>query len=191
MTDALLVIDMLNDFVTGEIAAERAERIVPTLERLLPAARDHGVPVVYANDAHLPEDFELAVWGEHAMKGTEGAEVIGALAPEKGDHVFEKRTYDAFYGTGLDEHLRSLGVDRLVLTGLHTNMCVRHASASAFFRGYDLVVPVDAVDAFTETDHRRGLAYLEEVYGATVTTADDLVAEWEAADARAETEAAE
>ena len=150
MTDALIVIDMLNDFVTGKIAAERAENILSPLDRLAAAARENGVPVIYANDAHRPEDFELDVWGEHAMQGTEGAAVIPELEPEEGDHVFEKRTYDAFYGTGLDEHLRSLGVDRVVLTGLHTNMCVRHASAGAFFRGYDILVPEDCVEAFSE-----------------------------------------
>ncbi|ODR79992.1 nicotinamidase [Haladaptatus sp. W1] len=178
MTDALIVIDMLNDFVTGKIAAERAEQIISPLDRLTAAARENGVPVIYANDAHRPEDFELDVWGEHAMQGTEGAAVIPELEPDEGDHVFEKRTYDAFYGTALDEHLRSLGVDRVVLTGLHTNMCVRHASAGAFFRGYDIVIPGDCVEAFSEEAHTEGLEYLADVYNAEITTADDLIEKW-------------
>lgn len=180
MSDAVIVLDMLNDFVTGEIAAERAQNIIPTLrDDLLPAARENGVRVVYSNDAHRPEDTELEVWGEHAMRGTEGAEVIPELEPAEEDDVFEKRFYDGFRGTGLDEHLRSLGVDRLVMTGLHTNMCVRHTSASAFFNGYDVVVPEDCVDAFSEEDHERGLEYLADVYEADIVTADELVAEWE------------
>ncbi len=85
MTDTVIVLDMVNDFVTGEIAAERAQRIIPTLrEDLLPAARENDVRVIYANDAHRPEDTELDVWGEHAMRGTEGAEVIPELTPEEG-----------------------------------------------------------------------------------------------------------
>ena len=181
MGDAVIVLDVLNDFVTGEIAAERAENIIPALrDELLPAAREHGVPVIYANDAHRPEDFELEVWGEHAMAGTQGAEVIDELEPAAEDHVFDKRFYDAFEGTGLDQHLRSLGVDRLVMTGLHTNMCVRHTSASGFFNGYEIVVPEDCVDAFTEEEHERGVDYLERVYNAEVTTAEALVAEWKA-----------
>ncbi|MFH5801288.1 cysteine hydrolase family protein [Haladaptatus sp. CMAA 1911] len=181
MTDALLVIDMLNDFVTGKIAAKRAENVLSPLDRLVTAARENGVPVIYANDAHRPEDFELDVWGEHAMRGTEGAAVIPELEPEEEDHVFEKRTYDAFYGTGLDEHLRSLGVDRVILTGLHTNMCVRHASAGAFFRGYDILVPEDCVEAFSEEAHAEGLEYLKDVYNAEITTADELIEEWKKA----------
>ena len=180
MTDALLVIDMLNDFVTGKIAAERAEHIIPELDRLIAAARETGVPVIYVNDAHRSEDFELDVWGEHAMRGTEGAEVIPELEPGPDDHVFEKRTYDAFYGTGLDEHLRSLGVSRVVLTGLHTNMCIRHASAGALFRGYHIAVPEDCVEAFSEEAHRGGLEYLQDVYNAEITSADELIEGWRA-----------
>ncbi|WP_458189192.1 cysteine hydrolase family protein [Haladaptatus sp. NG-WS-4] len=182
MSDALLVIDMVTDFVTGVIAAERAGRIVPTIsDDLLPVARDTGVPVIYVNDAHRPEDFELKIWGEHAMRGTDGAEVIPELTPQAGDDVFEKRFYDAFYETGLDAHLRSLDVDRVVLTGLHTNMCVRHTAASALFRGYDIAVPSDGADAFSEVAHKDGLQYLEEVYGAEITTSETLVDEWESA----------
>lgn len=179
MTDAVLVIDAVNDFVTGVIGTERALDIVAPLEEvLLPAARESGVRVVYVGDAHRPEDFELEVWGEHAMRGTEGAAVIPQLAPVDGDDVFEKRFYDAFHETGLDAHLRSLGVDRVVLTGLHTNMCVRHTAASAFFRGYDVVVPSDCVNAFSEAEHRGGLDYLEDVYGADLSTAEELAADW-------------
>lgn len=179
MTDAVILLDMVNDFVTGVIAAERAERIIPVLrDDLLPAARANDVRVIYVNDAHRPEDTELEVWGEHAMRGTEGAEVIPDLAPEPEDDVFEKRFYDAFYETGLDAHLRSLGVDRVILTGLHTNMCARHTSASAFFKGYDIAVPEDCVDAFSEAAHESGLEYLEDVYGAEITSSEALIEEW-------------
>lgn len=179
VSDAVIVLDMVNDFVTGAIAAERAQNVIPTLrDDLLPAARESDVPVVYANDAHRPEDVELEVWGEHAMRGTEGAEVIPELEPEDDDHVFEKRFYDAFYETGLEQQLRRLGVDRVVMTGLHTNMCVRHSSATAFANSYDIAVPDDCVDAFTAEDHQNGLEYLERVYNADVTTAAALVEEW-------------
>lgn len=69
---------MLNDFVTGVIANPRSERIIPPLATALGMA--HARPddwlVVYANDAHLPRDFEVAMWGEHAMAGSTGAAII-------------------------------------------------------------------------------------------------------------------
>ncbi len=174
---ALVVIDMLNDFVTGRIANPRGERIVPTIGELLERARAdrEGWLVVYANDAHLPGDFELRVWGEHAMAGTPGAEIIPELAAREGDFVLPKRTYSSFHETGLDPLLRAYGVDTVVLTGQHTNICVRHTTADAFFRGYRVVVPRDAVEAMSEEDHEGGLRYLETIYKAEVVHAKELL----------------
>ncbi len=163
---ALLVLDMLNDFMTGKIANPRAERIVPNIQQLLERARADraGWLVVYANDAHLPDDFELRVWGEHAMDGTPGAQLIPELAAHDGDFVLPKRFYSSFHETGLDPLLRQFGVDRLVLSGQHTNICVRHTTADAFFRGYRVIVPPDAVEAISDENHQSGLRYLEAIY---------------------------
>ncbi len=163
---ALLVVDMVNDFMTGKIANPRAERIVPHIQQLLEQARaDPGDwLVVYANDAHLPSDFELRVWGEHAMAGTRGAQTITELAAHDGEFVLPKRFYSSFHETGLDPLLRQFGVDTLVLAGQHTNLCVRHTTADAFFRGYQVIVPPDAVEALSDEDHQSGLRYLEAMY---------------------------
>ena len=163
---ALLVLDMLNDFMTGKIANPRAERIVPNIQQLLERARADraGWLVVYANDAHLPDDFELRVWGEHAMAGTPGAQLIPELAAHDGDFVLPKRFYSSYHETGLDPLLRQFGVDRLVLSGQHTNICVRHTTADAFFRGYRVIVPPDAVEAISDENHQSGLRYLEAIY---------------------------
>jgi len=179
-TDAVLVIDMVNDFVTGALECERAQRIISPLQTLLDGARAAEVPVAYVSDAHLPSDFEVDLWGEHAMKGTHGAEIIPALAPARGDTVLEKRTYSAFYDTGLDQLLRSLNVRTLYLTGLHTNMCCRHAAADAYFRGYGLVAVTDGCEAFTEAEHADGLDYLERVYGAGRQSVKEVLAHWPA-----------
>lgn len=174
---ALVVIDMLNDFVTGKIANPRAERIIPTISQLLERARsDRGAwLVVYANDAHLPNDFELRVWGEHAMAGTPGAEIIPELSAAEGDFVLPKRTYSSFHETGLDELLRQFEVRTVVLTGQHTNICLRHTTADAFFRGYEVIVPRDAVEAISEEDHQAGLKYLETIYKADLPYSKELL----------------
>ncbi|GAB6943705.1 hypothetical protein JCM14467A_04870 [Vulcanisaeta sp. JCM 14467] len=66
-------------------------------------------------------------------------------------------------------------MDKVILTGLHTNICVRHTAADAFFRGYRIIVPSDAVDAFTEREHVESLDYLRRVYGAEIITSDEVV----------------
>lgn len=181
---AVIVIDMLNDFVTGDLKTDSAERIVTPIKKLIKSAREHGVPVIYSNDAHLNIDFEVVKkWGDHAIKGTSGAQVIPELAPVKKDFIVEKRVYSGFYETGLDSLLRSLyngmGVKTVILVGLHTHICVRHTAASAFYRGYKIVVPSDGVEAFTRKEQEEGLEYLKDVYSAEIKTVDKIIKELE------------
>jgi nicotinamidase-related amidase len=171
---------MLNDFVTGSLKCERAKNIIPNLKKLLAAARKNKVPVIYSNDAHLAVDEEVVErWGKHAINGTEGAQVIPELRPQKTDYVLEKRTYSGFHETGLDMLLRGLykgeGVKTVILTGLHTNICVRHTAADAFFRGYKITIAKDGVEAFTEKDQETGLQYLKDIYNAKILTVDQII----------------
>jgi nicotinamidase-related amidase len=180
---AIIIIDMLNDFVTGSLAIKRAKAVIAPLRRLVTAARLNDVPVVYSNDAHYPQDVEVTrKWGNHAIKGTPGAQVIPELEPDKiKDYIVEKRTYSGFFETGLDPLLRSLykgeSVRTVVLGGLHTHMCVRHTAADAFFRGYQIVIAKDGVEAFTKEDQEQGLRYLENVYNAKIMLVDEIIRE--------------
>ncbi len=77
---AILVVDMLNDFVTGALKCDRGLAVVPNIAKLLQGARKAGVSVIFCNDAHVKGiDRELKLWGEHAIAGTKGAEVIPEL----------------------------------------------------------------------------------------------------------------
>jgi len=180
---AIIIIDMLNDFVTGKLEAKRAKHIIPNLKRFVEAARKNNVPVIYSNDAHYPQDVEVTrKWGKHAIKGTKGAEVIPELKPAEKDYIVEKRTYSSFYETGLDPLLRSLyndeGAKVVILCGLHTNICVRHTAADAFFRGYKIIIAADGVEAFTQENHAQGLKYLEYVYNAKIMTVNEIIKEF-------------
>jgi nicotinamidase-related amidase len=172
---ALIIVDMLNDFVTGSLKCERAQRIIPHIRDLMDSFHKHKLPVIFVNDSHLDTDFEMERWGAHAIKGTEGAEVIPDLTPEENDIVVGKHVYSSFFETPLDSILRSRKVDTVVLTGLHTHLCVRHTAADAFFRGYKIHIPEDGVDSFTKEDHENGLAYLKEYYAATITESDAII----------------
>ena len=169
---ALVIVDMLDDFVTGALANPRAERILDPLGAPARArARRRGLGRRLLNDAHDPSDPELRVWGEHALAGSPGAQVVGELEPHPGhaEIVSPKRAYGAFDGTGLDEQLQALGVDEVVVTGQHTHICVRHSSYGALIRGYRVTVPRDAVCAFEGVNEDEALDYLVMAYGAAVT----------------------
>jgi nicotinamidase-related amidase len=188
---AVLVIDMANDFVypKGVIAEaggpdyqRRAQAIIAPLRRLLDAARSAGLTVVYATDAHTPGDNELRKWPPHAMRGTWQAEIVPDLAPQPGDIVLEKRTYSPFASSDLEQMLRDRGITRLLITGLHTDCCARHASGDAFQKGFDLVWVTDALQAFTDEAHQAGLEYFKAWYATDparqLRTTAGLVHEW-------------
>jgi nicotinamidase-related amidase len=193
---AILVIDMQNDFVKGKLKCNRVTRIIPNVKQLLENARERQIPIFYCIDEHLPIDtYEMNLWGPHAMKGTEGAKIIDELKPsdekktegitktttitKTEEYIIPKRTYSAFDGTGLDKALRGVydgrGADTLIITGLHTNICDRHTCYDAFVRGFDIIVPEDGVEAFTEEEHKSGLEYMKRIYGAKIQKVGDII----------------
>lgn len=176
MKTALIVIDMINDFVTGVFKSNRAAKIIPNIKALLNYARKQKVPIVYATDAHLPNvDPEFDVWGSHAVAGTWGAEVVPELKPHKGDFHVLKRKYSAFQGTDMDQLLRELKVDAVILTGVITDICIQHTAADAFFRGYKIIIPKDCVEAVDAPTQEAAIEYLRKAYGPEITTSKELM----------------
>ncbi len=169
---ALLVIDMLNDFVLEgaplEVPAARA--VVPEIRREIDKTREAGVPVIYVCDSHQPDDpeFRRFNWPPHAVRGTEGAKVVEDLSPGEDDYVVEKTTYSAFYDTELQALLERLGVKRLRLTGCVTHICVLFTASDAVLRGYEVEVVKDAVAGLAPDDHEAGLRIMKNVLGATI-----------------------
>jgi nicotinamidase-related amidase len=140
---ALLVIDMINDHLTpGRILeVPRARAIVPALAARLAQARSNGVPVVYVLDQHDPSDTDLEDWGDHAIAGTEGAQVWPALAPTLGDRIVTKPSYSSFYRSNLEAVLDELRVDTLELTGCSTEVQLLATATDALQLGFTVEVP--------------------------------------------------
>ncbi len=169
-SSALLIADMIHDFVdrSGKLYVPGIEIIVPAIAALVAEARGLGVPVIYVNDSHDPDDEEFKQWGPHAIAGTAGTEVVPQLAPAEGDYVLNKKRYSAFYGTDLDELLKKLGTSHLVITGTVTNICVMVSAIEALMRGYRVTVPSKAVHALSEDDQLMALDQIERVFGGEV-----------------------
>jgi nicotinamidase-related amidase len=85
MNTALVIVDMLRDFVDGRLANPAAEPTIERIGELADAARSHeDWIVVYGNDAHQPGDLELRLFGEHAMVGTPGPRSSTSSPPRAG-----------------------------------------------------------------------------------------------------------
>ncbi len=178
MRYAILVIDMLNDFIKGKLKCDRAQKIIPNIKKVLEESRKKNIPVIYIKDSHIKGvDNELKIWGEHALKGDKGSEIIDELKPEDKDFVIEKRRYSAFFQTDLDLLLRELNIDTVVLTGVTTDICVKHTAADAFFRGYNIIVLEDCVESFDEYSHKNALEYMKKVYKARILSSSEFLKE--------------
>jgi len=180
---ALVVLDMLNDFVDGTLANEAAKPIIGPIQQLAEAARNRDDwVVVYANDAHMANDFEFAVFGEHALAGSTGAEVVGELTPVAGDFVVPKRFYSAFTETDLDATCRVHNIGKFVVVGQHTNCCCRHTTYDAFARGIEVAVVSDATCVFApmvgdryDEVQSEALEYLSTFYNSRVLETSELL----------------
>jgi len=169
---ALLVIDMLEDFVRPGAPLEVAwtRRILPALRRRIRAARKRGELVVYLCDSHRKNDpeFSRMGWPPHAVAGTPGAAVVAGISPEPGDVVVEKKSYSGFHRTGLSSVLRRRRIRALSLSGCVTNICVLYTAADAAMRGYDVTVEERLVAGLDRKTHAFALDQMEAVLGVRV-----------------------
>jgi ureidoacrylate peracid hydrolase len=164
---AVLVIDMLNDFLDPEGAMPLLEgrRLFEPIRRLLLSARDSGTPVIWVCDEHLPNDREFEKRTVHCLKGSWGAEIVADLAPVSEELRIPKTRYSGFFQTDLDRRLRDIGIDHLILTGVVTNICVRSTAHDAFFRDYRVIIPVECVAATSDREQESTLYDLDTHYG--------------------------
>ncbi len=175
MKTALLVIDMLKEFVYGRLKSPYASEIVPVIRVLIAKAREKKIPVIYLIDRHRIFDSEIRIWGPHAMYDSEEATIINELKPDVGDIVLYKRSYSGFRDTGLAGILRDLGVDTVILTGIHTHICVLHTAIDAFYERFNIIVVKDGVAAFSKEDHEYALKYMETVLGAKLLNYREVI----------------
>lgn len=166
---ALLIIDMLNDFIKPEgvlYCGKKAEEIITEIIKLKKEFKEKGYPVIYLCDSHDPNDEEFFAFPPHCLKGTKGAEIIDELSPDSTDLVIYKTRFSGFYKTNLFAILQSLKVKELYLTGVCTSICVMDTAADAFYRGFKIKIPVKAVADFDEKFHQFALERMEKIYKA-------------------------
>lgn len=172
---AILVIDELGDLNGSPLEGLLRPPTQNTAE-IARAARRRGVPVIFANDAHIKGlDRELELWGDHGLAGTPEARTSPELEQQEGDFLIEKRRYSAFFQTSLRLLLDELGRRTLILCGFDTNICVMHTAADAYFNGFDIVVVSDATATFLIGDQAEGLDYMNRCYAAKIVPTKDVL----------------
>jgi len=169
---ALLIIDMLNDFVLKGSPLEVPDtvRVITPIQDKIRNARGSATPIIYICDAHEKNDQEFVRmgWPPHALAGSRGAQVIEQLKPSAHDTIIYKKSYSGFFETDLDKVLKEAEVSQLLVTGCVTNICVLYTAADAVQRGYKVTVFKDCVAALNQRDHAFALQQMQDVLGAEI-----------------------
>lgn len=187
---AILVVDVQNDFCEPAGASGQAGRdtdaamaMIPTLQRFLAAAREHGTNVIFIQTIHEPSTDSDAWVGRRAnpdarncLKGSWGADFTG-VAPLPGEPVVVKHRYSAFINTRLDSVLRTLKVENIIVLGVATNVCVESTARHGYMLDYHTVFVSDCSAAYDRAAHDATLYNIRTHFGV-VATSDDVIAAW-------------
>lgn len=178
---ALLIIDVINDldFPGGIHVVPWAKKMVERLRPAADAARAAGVPIIYVNDnfGHWRSNFG-DVFNHCTRPDAPGRNVAVAMRPHDDDYFVLKPKHSAFFATSLVPLLQYLGVRRLVMGGIATNLCVLFSAHDAYMHEYDITVLSDCCAAESDRDHDGALDQLNRFLGIRVCRSDEL--DWNA-----------
>ena len=182
---ALLVHDMQRYFVRA-FELERDGQPLPdaqiniaiaNIRRLLDAAHAANIPVYYTAqpprqnlaDRRLLTDF----WGD-GLQDDESAQILDELAPTEADTVLTKWRYSAFVRSPLEEQLKDLGRDQLIIGGIYAHIGCLTTALEAFMRDIQPFMVADALADFTEEEHRMACEYASGRCARVLNTAEVL-----------------
>lgn len=169
---ALLTVDMHRGHLDPEIATQpvaegEAQRVVRGTAGALELVRALEIPVIHVILTIRPVEADKARLLETNLIGSPGTELMPELGPAPSDHVIDtKKTLNSFYGTDLDNLLRTLGTKTVLICGVNTNTCVLCTAFEASNRRYSPVVLSDCVASMYGEDlHRFALENVRRTFG--------------------------
>jgi ureidoacrylate peracid hydrolase len=190
---ALLVVDMQNAFLmdgVGHNIVAPARDIVPNINRLASALRDHGGTVVWiqatASDKAVadwsvfhdqmmtPEARERRI--KSTWRGSEGHKLWSELDVKAGDPIVEKIHYSAFIqgSSDIEPMLRGRGIDTVLVTGTVTGVCCESTARDAMMRNFRTVMIADANASRTDAEHNAALVAFYHTFGDVMTTGEAI-----------------
>jgi nicotinamidase/pyrazinamidase len=168
---ALLVIDMLKDFLNKEGAlycGDSSPKIIPLVKEKIEEFQKKGDLVIFICDSHDPDDLEFNMFPKHCVTGTEGAEIIDELPVEQKDIIIKKKRFSSFYGTNLDRVLKEHKINETHVVGVCTSICVMDTVGDLINRDMAVIVYKNGVADFDPEAHEFALRRMENIYGAKI-----------------------
>lgn len=170
---ALIVIDMLNDFLQAWAPAAR-HRLVHSTNALVELMRSRSRPVIWVRQEFQPDlgdaFREMRAKGLRiTIHGTPGCQIVADLSVAGSGPVIVKKRYSAFYDTPLDDLLADVGPDGLILAGINTHACIRTTAIDAYQRDWEVIVAADCIDSYDREHHEISLRYMDGKIAAVMS----------------------
>ena len=183
--DVLIVVDVQRDFCEGgALAASDTLSLLAPLQQFIEAARRAGVAIVYTQDwhpaAHSSFQTNGGPWPVHCVAQTRGSQLMPPLRPNSDDIVVQKGVavdgagYSAFEASGLAGRLRSIEAERIAVTGIATEYCVRATALDAAAAGFETSVLVDLIRPVNASETPKILEELQKAGLKTVSSGEWL-----------------
>ena len=181
-----MVVDVQVDFCPGgALAVKDGDEVVSGLNRVIKAFERRSLPIFFTRDWHPVDHISFksrgGIWPSHCVQGTPGAKFHPGLRIPAAAVIISKGTsrdaeaYSGFQGTGLEERLKSLGINEIFLGGLTTDYCARETTLDAHKAGFVVTVMEDCIRAVDARpgDGARALADMRRV-GAKLATSEEV-----------------
>lgn len=175
---ALLVIDFQNEYFTGKLPIPDAALAMQNAQRLIQFADDHNITVIHVQHVS-PVGSPIFALGQNSV------DIHPDIQPQAHHQLLQKPSVSAFVSTDLDQRLKQLGIEQLIITGLMTHACVTGAARDAVPLGYRVIVVEDACATRSleqsgkacisyQSLHSVALAALADIF-ASILTSDEVL----------------
>ena len=158
MKSAFIIVDLQNDFCPGgSLAVVGGDQVVEPINRYLDHCRESHIPVFYTRDWHPTDHCSFKIqgglWPSHCVADSPGADFHKELKIVHPAEIISKAdkkdedVYSGFEGTELDDKLKSLKVEHLVIAGLATDYCVKETVLDALKNGFRVTILKEGIRA--------------------------------------------
>lgn len=181
MKSALLIIDLQKDCFKGNVLEERKDVLVSNVNQLVDLFRSKNLPIIWVRQEFKEDGSDSMLYDKdrgrvHFIRGSEGVQLIDGLDFREDDLEIVKNRFSAFLNTELDQKLKAMDIERLVVCVVNTMTCVRTTSIDAYSRDYRVILALDCVDGYDEEQHQNSLKYLQ--FAAAKGMKNDEIAEF-------------
>ena len=172
---AIVIVDIQKSHTDpgSPLASSRLDGPIQNIKKLIEECRKKNVPIIYVGTQYRKDGADATI-AERVkspvveIEKTKWVEIDDRIKPEKNDIYVMKKCADGFFNTALDNILRSLEVDTVIVTGCSTSHCVRATVEHSSFLGYRTIVPKECVGDRAPKAHEQNLIDMDAAYADVI-----------------------